>query len=527
MTSDPTISSLSALAQALSSRPLCTLFQDDPRRMDRLGIDCPGLYADLSKQKVDARVLGELCAFAERQGLTGFFKAMSEGEPVNASEGRPALHMALRAAGKNAARDAMTSLADRLRAGAVTGVTGRAIHTLVHIGIGGSDLGPRLLAAALHRYRHPGITLRFAANLDAADINDALSGCDPEATMIVVVSKSFRTSETLANARVARAWLVQHLGEAAPARQMMAISSNLEATRAFGIDDAHVLAMPEGAGGRYSLWSAVGVSVMAALRGGAFDELLAGAAAMDAHVLDTPLSRNAPLLSGLIQFWNRNFLDMRARAVVPYGARLALLPHYLQQLIMESNGKTVRSDGQPAAFAASQVIFGAEGTNAQHAFFQQLHQGPDMVPVDFIGFVEDQEHNPAQHTGVLANMLAQARALMTGRQQAQIEAQLRQSGLDEDAIAVLAPQKAMPGGRPSTTLLMKALSPFSLGALIAFYEHETVAQAVLCGINPFDQWGVELGKSVALKVQARLQEGSTRGMDASTAALIRKIVNVS
>ncbi len=523
MKSDPVITALSTLARELSSRPLCALFDEDARRMARLGLACPGLYADLSKQKVDVRALDQLFAYAEARDVAGFFKKMAAGEPVNASEGRPALHMALRDPGESAGRDAMRRFADKLRAGEITGVTGRAIHTLVHIGIGGSDLGPRLLAAALHRYRQLGISLRFAANLDAADINDALSGCDPEATMVVVVSKSFTTSETLANARVARAWLVQHLGEKAPARQMMAISSNLEATRAFGLDDAHVLAMPEGAGGRYSLWSAVGVSVMAALQDGAFDDLLAGAAAMDAHVLNTPLSRNGPMLSGLIQFWNRNFLDRRARAIVPYGARLALLPHYLQQLIMESNGKAVGAGGQPAPFAASKVIFGAEGTNAQHAFFQQLHQGPDPVPVDFIGFIADQEHNPAQHSGVLANMLAQARALMTGRPTAAIAAQLRADGRSEDAVAVLAPQKAMPGDRPSTTLLLDALSPYCLGALIAFYEHETVTQAVLCGINPFDQWGVELGKSVALDVQARLQEGNTQGMDPSTATLIRKI----
>ena len=511
----------------MSSRSLCALFDEDAARLDRLGHDCPGLYADFSKQKVDARSLDALVAFAHSRDLPGFFKAMADGKPVNASEGRPALHMALRDSDGSAGRDAMTGFADKLRSGALKGVTGRAIHTLVHIGIGGSDLGPRLLAAALKRFRQPGISVRFAANLDAADINDALSGCDPEATMVVVVSKSFKTLETLANARVARAWLVQHLGETAPARQMMAISSNLEATRAFGIDDAHVLAMPEGAGGRYSLWSAVGVSVMAALHEGAFDDLLAGAAAMDAHVLNTPLAQNAPLVSGLIQFWNRNFLGLRARAIVPYGARLALLPHYLQQLIMESNGKAVQSDGRPARFAASKVIFGAEGTNAQHAFFQQLHQGPDPVPVDFIGFIADQEHNPAQHSGLLANMLAQARALMTGRPLAPIEAQMRADGMDESAIAVLAPQQAMPGDRPSTTLLMDALSPYCLGALIAFFEHETVTQAVLCGINPFDQWGVELGKSVALEVQERLQTHSTTGMDASTAALIDKITKVS
>ncbi len=518
------IGELSDLAARLSTHTLVSLLSDESQRMAHLGIQAPGIFADFSKQKVDNETLECLLKLAEVRNLTGFFAAMAAGDVVNTSESRAAQHMALRAPdgagamalGKNisksvkAERTKMRAFTNKLRAGEVKGITGRPISTLVHIGIGGSDLGPRLLAQALHRHKAPGITVRFAANLDAADINDALEGCDPEATMIVVVSKTFSTRETLANANVARAWLVQHLGADAPAKHIAAISSNLEAIKAFGINEDNVFAMYDWVGGRYSLWSAVGVSLMAGLSGGAFDELLAGAAAMDAHALNTPVHANAPLLSALIQFWNRNFLGLQARAIIPYATRLALLPSYLQQLIMESNGKSVKADGTPATLAASPVIFGTEGTNAQHAFFQQLHQGPVPVPVDFIGFVRDQEHNPAQHKGVLANMLAQSRALMTGTPENPAE-----------------PHKNFPGNRPSTILLLDELSPFCLGALLAFYEHETVAQAVLCGINPFDQWGVELGKHVALDLQDRLENTDTDGMDPSTATLIKRITKPS
>ncbi len=511
---------LSDLAARLSTHALVTVFDDDPQRINNLGIQAPGMFADFSKQRIDKKALDCLLKLAELRDLTGFFARMRAGDTVNTSESRAAQHMALRAPegarslaqGKTIAplveaeRNKMRLFANKLRAGKIKGITGRPISTLVHVGIGGSDLGPRLLAQALRRFSAPGITLRFAANLDAADINDALEGCDPETTMVVVVSKTFSTRETLANANVARAWLVQHLGENASSKHMIAVSSNLAAIREFGIAPDNVFTMYDWVGGRYSLWSAVGLSLMAGLKEGAFDEVLAGAAAMDTHALNTPVRTNAPLLSGLISYWNQNFLGMQTRAIVPYASRLALLPSYLQQLIMESNGKSVQAAGAPADHAASPIVFGAEGTNAQHAFFQHLHQGRHPVPVDFIGFVQDQEHNPSQHRGVLANMLGQSRALMIGTQGDNIE-----------------PQKTMPGNRPSTTLLLDALSPFCLGALLAFYEHETVTLAVLCGVNPFDQWGVELGKHVALDLQGRLENADTDGIDPSTTALIERI----
>ncbi len=537
MSKNSIINTLAKCAASASNQSLSALFAADSNRMSRLRVQAPGMVADLSKQKVDEKTLNTLIQFADSCGLPQFFAAMADGAEVNKAEGRAAQHMALRA-GKDANAHAlgqpisslvaddlakMRGFGQKLRRGELTGSTGRPLNTLVHIGIGGSDLGPRFIAQALHRQLNPGITLRFAANLDAADINDALQGCDPETTMIVVVSKTFSTRETLANANVARAWLVQHLGADAPRHHMAAVSTNIEAIAAFGIMPDNVFAMYDWVGGRYSLWSSVGISLMAALRGGAFDELLAGAAAMDEHTLGTPLEKNAPFLSALVQFWNRNFLNLQARAIAPYASRLALLPSYLQQLIMESNGKTVGVDGKPAAFAASPVIFGAEGTNAQHAYFQQFHQGPVPVPVDFIGIVKDAEHNPGQHNGVLANMLGQARALMVGKPAIEIAAQLREEGVEESAIERLAAQKTMPGDRPSSTILLDELSPFCLGALLAFYEHETVAQAVLCGINPFDQWGVELGKKLALDLESRLNAHNTDGMDPSTQALMERI----
>lgn len=537
MNNNPIINQLHNLAASMSNQPLMALFDRQPNRLAHLSVQAPGIFADFSKQKVDADILAALLKFGNSMDLPGFFARMTAGEQVNQAEGRAAQHMALRAAkGAKATAlgepisalvehelDKMRSFANKLRNGKLIGSTGRPISTLVHIGIGGSDLGPRFVAEALHHYRAPGVELRFAANLDAADINDALQGCDPEATMVVVVSKTFSTRETLANANVARAWLVQHLGKNAPHHHMAAVSTNLAAIEAFGIAPVNVFAMHDWVGGRYSLWSSVGVSLMAALNEGGFEDLLAGAAAMDAHVLNTPMARNAPLLSALIQFWNRNFLNLEARAIAPYSKRLGLLPSYLQQLIMESNGKSVRSNGEPANYAASPVVFGAEGTNAQHAYFQQFHQGPVAVPVDFVGIIKDGENNPAQHNGLLANMLGQARALMTGKPQSEIEAQMRENNIADEDLRALAPQKTMPGNRPSTTYLLDNLSPFCLGALIAFYEHETVAQAVLCDINPFDQWGVELGKYVALDLEGRLQSADADGMDPSTQALMARI----
>ncbi len=515
---------LSDLASAHKLRPIKALFDDEPNRLQFLSIQAPGLYADLSKQKVDEKSLALLLQLAKVKNLSGFFTAMAEGKIVNLTENRAAQHMALRAPadlpmqalGQDISADVqnqrrkMRRFADQMREGNITGTTGRALRTIIHIGIGGSELGPRLLAQALYRHRAPAMELRFAANLDAAEINDALQGCDPETTLITVVSKTFTTRETLANAKMARAWLVQHLGKDAPAKHMIAVSSNRAAGQKFGIKSDNVFALNDWVGGRFSLWSAVGISLMAALQEGAFEDLLAGAAAMDRHVLQTPVAQNAPLLSGLIQYWNCNFAHLQGRTIVPYAARLALLPSYLQQLIMESNGKNIGVDGKPAGQTASPVIFGAEGTNAQHAFFQYLHQGPAIVPVDFIGVGQDQENNPGHHHAVLANMLAQSRALMCG------------AGAKADA-----PHKMFEGNRPSTTLLLDALSPFSLGALLSFYEHETVAQAVMCGLNPFDQWGVELGKHVAFDLENRLENADTKGMDPSTAALIKKIAKPS
>ncbi len=524
-------------ARRLSATPLADLFDDEPDRMDRFALHLPGMMTDFSKQKVDENTLDELLALEKKRNVCGFLKKMAKGDPVNTSEGRAAQHMALRApegaacfadgkpisADIKAIRVRMEKFCEDLRAGRIAGVSGRPIRTLVHIGIGGSDLGPRLAIEALVRSAEPGIEVRFAANVDAADINDALQGCDPEATMIIVASKSFATPETLANARVARAWLVQHLGKEAPARHMLAISSNTARVRAFGIDADNIFPMQTYVGGRYSLWSSVGLCIMARLGVAAFNALLEGAAAMDRHVLETDAAHNGPVLSALINYWNLNYLDLSARAIIPYATRLALLPNYLQQLIMESNGKAVAADGTPAKGVASAAVFGAEGSNAQHAFFQQLHQGPATIPVDFIGVVADQEHNPAQHKTLLCNMLAQSRALMIGRSEEETAAQMRAAKEDESRIETLAPQKTFPGSRPSTTILLDALSPFCLGALLAFYEHETVAIAALAGINPFDQWGVEMGKTVALAIETAIDDADTSALDPSTARLLDRI----
>jgi glucose-6-phosphate isomerase len=459
--------------------------------------------------------------------------ALFAGEPINSSEGRAVLHPALRApdgagfqaAGRpvsaevEAVRGRMRAFAEAVRSGKVRGSTGRPFRSILHIGIGGSDLGPRLLWDALRPVRRE-IDLRFVSNVDGAEFALATADLHPQETLVVVVSKTFTTQETVANAEVARAWLRAALGEEGVSAHLAAVSTALDRTAAFGVPEDRVFGFWDWVGGRYSLWSAVSLSVAVALGWDVFERLLAGGAAMDAHFQDAPLERNAPVLLALAQVFNRNGLGRSARSVVPYAHRLRRLPAFLQQLEMESNGKRGGRDGRPVAQATCPVVFGGEGANVQHAYFQQMHQGTDVVPLEFVALAESDDGPAGTHAKLLSNVLAQAEALMVGRSEADVRTELEGRGLPAAEIDVLAPQRAFPGGRPSTLILLDRLTPESLGALIALYEHKTFVEGVVWGINSFDQWGVELGKALANRILPELEGAASNPHDPSTSSLI-------
>ncbi len=522
-------------AEAASHTPILDLFAAEPDRMARLTLEAAGLHLDLSKQPLSAEGLAAGVSLAQAAGVEARRAALFAGEAVNTSEHRAVLHPALRApdgdfkaVGQPVSEEVratlarMKTLADGVRSGAIGGATGERFAAVVHIGIGGSDLGPRLVWEALRPLDAP-IQLRFAANVDGAEITAALHGLDPATTLVVAVSKTFTTQETLANVTVARDWLRATLGEEGARRHFAAVSAAPDRAAAFGVEADRVFAFWDWVGGRFSVWSAVGLSCAIALGWEAFAGFLEGATAMDAHFLAAPLERNAPVLLALAQVMNRDGLGRCARAVVPYARRLSLLPAFLQQLEMESNGKRVRRDGRPALRATAPVVFGDAGTNGQHAFFQMLHQGTDVVPLEFIA-VARQDEGPADlHRKLLSNVIAQAEALLVGRSEADVRLELTAKGMGAAEIDRLAPQRAFPGDRPSTTILLDRLTPQSLGALIALYEHKVLVEGVLWDINSFDQWGVELGKSLASRVLEELEGGGAQGHDPSTTALIARL----
>jgi glucose-6-phosphate isomerase len=403
-----------------------------------------------------------------------------------------------------ATRRAMQAFAEGVRAGRIVGATGKPFKSIVHIGIGGSDLGPKLVWEALKPLDAP-IGIRFAANIDGAEIAAALAGLDPAQTLVIVVSKSFTTEETLANGQAARAWLAAALGEEGANQHLAAVSANVAGARDFGVAPDRVFAFWDWVGGRYSLWSAVGLSTAIALGWDAFADLLAGAATMDDHFREAPLARNAPVGLALAHVFNRNGLGRPIRAVVPYARRLALLPAFLQQLEMESNGKRVSETGAPLSRGTASAVFGDAGTTGQHAFFQMLHQGTDVIPVDIVAAIHGDEGPPDHQTRLLANAVAQAEALMVGHANP------------------AEPHRDFPGDRPTSFLLLDRITPQSLGALIALYEHKVFVEGVLWGIDSFDQWGVELGKTLAKAVFAELGGGESGRHDPSTTALIARL----
>ena len=512
-------------------------FARDPQRVAALGFDAPEVFADLSRQHLDAATLHFLLELAAQCRLPERRDAMLAGAAVNATEGRAVLHTALRAPRGAAALaggaapapfnaevhevlDAMLACAERVRADA-------QITDVVNIGIGGSDLGPAMAVQALDPFTHqPGCVpprrLHFVSNVDGHDIARVLRGLQARHTLFVVASKTFTTQETMANAQAARAWFMAQAGGGAEiARHFVAATTNVRAAAEFGIGTT--FGFWDWVGGRYSLWSAIGLPIAIAVGAANFRALLDGAHAMDRHFAQAPLARNLPVVLGLLDVWQRNFHGRGSRCVAPYDQRLARLPAYLQQLEMESNGKRVDERGEPLPFATSPVVWGEPGTNGQHAFFQMLHQGTDVVPVEFVLVREPAHGLREQHRKLLANGLAQAQALMLGKTEAEAAAEtVPTAGPDFDR-AVLARHRSFPGNRPSTTLLLQALTPRSLGALLALYEHRVWTSGALWGINSFDQWGVELGKALCSALLPRLDSGGTEGLDAATAAMLSRL----
>ena len=513
----------------VGDRHLRDLFADDPGRVDRLRLEAAGIHADLSKHRVTDETVALLLAVAEERRLAERRDAMFAGAHVNRTEDRSALHVALRMPrgrslvvdGRDVVRDVhevldhMASFSDAVRSGSWRGHTGKPIRAVVNIGIGGSDLGPAMAYEALRAHSDRSLAMRFVSNVDATDLVEDLRGLDPEETLVIVSSKTFTTLETMTNAHSARRWLLDGLGgdEAAIAKHVVAVSTNLEAVAAFGIDPTNTFGFWDWVGGRYSMDSAIGLSTMIAIGQEAFHDLLAGFHAVDRHFAEAPLDRNLPALMGLLGVWYRDFFGAQTHAVLPYEQYLARFPAYLQQLVMESNGKRVTLDGGPVGVDTAPVVWGEPGTNGQHSFHQMLHQGTALVPADIIAFAVASNPVGDHHDLLLANALAQAQALAFGR----TPEELRGAGIAE----ALIPHKEMTGNRPTTFLLLERLTPFALGSLVALYEHVVFTQGVVWGIDSFDQWGVELGKELALALVPAVAGGPADAtLDPSTAGLV-------
>ncbi|QXX75296.1 glucose-6-phosphate isomerase [Methylovirgula sp. HY1] len=518
---------------------IADLFAEDPKRFDDFHIALDDVLFDFSKQRISRQTLALLLDLARAAKVEERRAALFAGEIVNPTEARPAMHMALRNLGATpmfangsdvmpevfAERQKMLRFAEDIRGGAIKSANGAAFTDIVNIGIGGSDLGPAMAAKALTPFIAPHLSLHFVANVDGSDLGDLLPKLPLETTLFVVCSKTFTTLETLTNAAAARKILVEKLGEAAVAAQFCAVSTALDKVADFGIAADRIFGFWDWVGGRYSIWSSIGLSLAIGIGAEKFEKFLLGGQDIDKHFCSAPLEKNVPVLMALIAIWSRNFCGSASQAIIPYDQRLARLPAYLQQLEMESNGKSVLLDGASVEGMTAPIIFGEPGTNGQHAFFQLFHQGTEIVPVDFFVAAQPFAADPQQHQLLVANCLAQSQALMLGRSQAEVEQILRARGLDADEIARLAPHKVFAGNRPSSTFLYKRLSPRVLGQLLALYEHKVFVQSVIWDIDPFDQWGVELGKELALRLAPIVADGKAPldGLDGSTAGLVTQI----
>ncbi len=525
---------IDAHRQLLSPVHLREMFARDPGRVAKLSLSFDGILFDFSKQRVDSTTLPLLAALAREARLDEWTERMFGGEKINASEDRAVLHVALRRSNGPfpgatldvmpevvATRQRMAAFADAIRSGQTLGFTGLPIRHVVNIGIGGSDLGPKMLSSALRSVSHPALSVHYVSNLDSAQLAPLLQTLDPRTTLFLVASKTFTTQETMLNAQTARDWLLANLGDsAAISRHFAALTAKPERAVAFGIREEAIFPLWDWVGGRFSVWSAVGLALMIAIGPQAFGELLSGAERMDEHFRSTPYEQNLPVVMALLGIWNTNFLGAASNAVLPYNESLKYFPSFLQQLEMESNGKSVGIDGQPVACATNPIVWGELGNNGQHAFFQLLHQGGRLVPCDFIAAVRSDYPLPGHQEALLANCFAQSAALAFGKTVAEARSELART-MEGAALEALLPHKVFAGNQPSSTLLLARLDASTLGALVALYEHKVFVQGVIWGLNSFDQWGVELGKAVASSILPAFgQADLAEKLDASTQALL-------
>ena len=511
---------LESLKAQLADRHMRDMFAEDSERFQRFSREAAGIFVDYSKNRIDDAVMQALFALAREANVEAKRDAMFAGEPINATEGRAVLHVALRAeqgfavAGQDVMADVLAErarcleFAEKIRASHFTDI--------VNIGIGGSDLGPAMAVQALSPFCKEGLRLHFVSNVDGAHLADTLKQLHPANTLFIVSSKTFTTMETMMNARSARAWVANALGEAKVSAHFAAVSTNLEETAKFGIAEERVFRFWDWVGGRYSVWSAIGLSLMIAIGADHFKAFLAGGHEMDEHFRHAPLEENLPVILALIGIWNRNFWDHSTHAILPYDQRLARLPAFLQQTDMESNGKSVKLDGSPVDYATGPIVWGEPGTNGQHAFYQLMHQGSDPIPADFLIAARPIAADDAHHQALMANCLAQTEALMRGRTLDEARAQ--------GAREVLAPHKVFKGNRPSNTILYEQMNPAMLGRILALYEHKVFVQGAIWGINSFDQWGVELGKELAVRLIPMIEgRAPADGLDGSTLGLMQKL----
>ncbi len=531
---------LDAHRNNIESTHLRDLFAGDPQRFTNMSVKLGPLLVDYSKNRATTETLSLLFELAREADLQNRAQAMFRGEKINVTENRPVLHVALRNRAKtpiivddvdvmpqiNQVLHRIFEFTNKVRGHEWVGFTNQPITDIVNIGIGGSDLGPYMACEALRPYGHSRLTMHFVSNVDGTHINETLRRVKPETCLFIIASKTFTTQETLANAHTARDWFLRSgADKASIAKHFVAVSTNTNAVREFGIDPANMFEFWDWVGGRYSMWSAIGLPIALFIGADHFEAMLSGAHAMDQHFISAPLEKNIPAILALLGVWNTNFLAASSHAIAPYDQYLHRFPAYLQQLDMESNGKSVTREGQKINYMTGPIIWGEPGTNGQHAFFQLLHQGTRLVPVDFIASVKS--HNPEgdHHKMLLANCLAQSKALMHGKNAEEVRAELSAQGMSEAAIAVLLPHKLFTGNRPSNTILLEQLTPYTLGMLIALYEHKVFVQGCVWNVNSFDQWGVELGKQLANRILPALQGTAHDIQDDSTQGLINHIRN--
>ncbi len=540
LTASPAWQALAQHFAILEPLHMRDLFARDPERFARMSHEACGLFVDASKHRVTDETLRLLVDLARQQGVERWRDAMFRGDKINGTEKRAVLHVALRNRSNrpievdgqdvmptvNAVLAKMRDFTDRLRSGAWKGYTGKTITDVVNIGIGGSDLGPVMVTEALRPYWKDGMRVHFVSNVDGTHLAETLKRVDPERTLFIVASKTFTTQETLTNAKSARAWLLEKLSakEDAVAKHFVALSTNAKEVAAFGIDTANMFEFWDWVGGRYSLWSAIGLPIACVVGMDAFEELLTGAHEMDEHFRTTPLEKNLPVLLAMLGIWYSNFFGAETHAILPYDQYLHRFPAYFQQGDMESNGKRVTREGETITdYTTGPIVWGEPGTNGQHAFYQLIHQGTRLVPCDFIAPI--QTHNPIaggrHHEILLANFFAQTEALMRGKTPAEARAELEATKMPAEQIAALLPHKVFPGNRPTTSILVQELTPRTLGALVALYEHKIFVQGIVWDIYSFDQWGVELGKQLANKILPELTSpGEVTSHDASTNGLV-------